>query len=145
MKNATQNFSDSSVVISNQTTSEGTGVGATTERFECMDYDMYMNVAVKLVLVSLGCVCNTLTVCVMWRERARSATAFLLITLAGADTLLLFVWLLCVTFPSEYVHSFLFQAPEWEAYHSPTQCHLEIVGGALRRHSALSESFEVQK
>ena len=71
------------------------------EEFACKNYDLIMNVVVKIVLVGLGCVGNSLSAAVMWKERNTSATAFLLILLAVADTLLLFVWLLSVTFPSK--------------------------------------------
>ena len=76
-------------------------VSETSKRteFACNNYDLIMNVVVKVVLVGLGCMGNTLSVAVMWKERKTSATAFLLIMLAVADTLLLFVWLLGVTFP----------------------------------------------
>ena len=72
------------------------------KEFACKNYDLIMNVVVKVLLVGLGCVGNTLSVAVMWKERKTSATAFLLIMLAIADTLLLFVWLLFVTFPGMY-------------------------------------------
>ena len=73
-----------------------------SKEFACKNYDLIMNVVVKILLVGLGCVGNTLSVAVMWKERKTSATAFLLIMLAIADTLLLFAWLLFVTFPGMY-------------------------------------------
>ena len=78
---------------------ENTTELVTKGEFACKNYNLIMNLVVKLVLVGLGCVGNTLSVVVMWKDRRSSATAFLLIMLATADTLLLFVWLLCVTFP----------------------------------------------
>ena len=73
-----------------------------SKEFACKNYDLIMNVVVKVLLVGLGCVGNTLSVADMWKERRTSATAFLLIMLAIADTLLLFAWLLFVTFPGMY-------------------------------------------
>ena len=67
--------------------------------FACKTYDLIMNLVVKLLLLGLGCVGNALSIAVMWGERKVSATSFLLIMLAVADTLLLFTWILCVTFP----------------------------------------------
>ena len=73
-----------------------------SKEFACKNYDLIMNVVVKVLLVGLGCVGNSLSVAVMWKERKSSGTAFLLIMLAITDTLLLFVWLLFVTFPGMY-------------------------------------------
>ncbi len=60
---------------------------------DCKSYDLIMNLIVKVCLLVLGCCGNGLSVIVMWNERNKSATAFLLIVLSGVDTLVLFSWL----------------------------------------------------
>ena len=69
--------------------------------FACKNYDLVMRLVVKFFLVSLGCVGNTLTTLVMWPDKQKSATAFLLIMLAIADTSMLFVWFFLVALPGE--------------------------------------------
>ena len=95
LTNTTENFT-SGIVAS--TTGNGTAV-------DCGKYDLIMNSWVKFVLIGLGSVGNTLSVWVMWSERKKSATAFLLIVLAVVDTLLMYTWTFLVTTPGKMLFS----------------------------------------
>ena len=74
---------------SNQTVKSIISSGAT----DCRNYDLIMNLIVKVCLLVLGCFGNSLSIIVMWNERNKSATAFLLIVLSVIDSLVLFSWL----------------------------------------------------
>ena len=79
-------------------------IGNTTlerEQPECFYYDFLMNFLFKVVVTVLGCCGNMLSFLVMWSERNKSATAFLLLTLACVDSLLLIGWTFIITFPSK--------------------------------------------
>ena len=102
MENATEEYNFTSAPVENTTTE----LIEKKSEFPCKNYDLIMNVTVKIILLMLGCVGNSLSVAVMWKERKTSATAFLLIMLAVADTMLLFVWLFLVTFPGMYCFHF---------------------------------------
>ena len=69
--------------------------------FDCGNYDLVMNALVKFILLGFGCIGNSLSIVVMWSERNKSATAFLLIILAVVDTLLMFAWLFLITAPGK--------------------------------------------
>ena len=64
---------------------------------DCGKYDLIMNALVKFILLGFGTIGNGLSVVVMWSERSKSATAFLLIVLAVVDTLLMYTWTFIVT------------------------------------------------
>ncbi len=66
---------------------------------DCGQYDLIMNAWVKFILLAFGTVGNGLSIVVMWSERRKSATAFLLIILAVVDTLLMFAWIFLVAAP----------------------------------------------
>ncbi len=77
-----------------------------TDQSECFYYDFLMNFLFKVVVMVLGCHGNMLSFLVMWSERNKSATAFLLLALSVVDSLLLIGWVFITTFPSkDFQHS----------------------------------------
>lgn len=97
---------EESIIVSTLVNSTNSSYNLTTEPIASPGncggtYDLIMNALVKFILLGFGTIGNSLSIVVMWSERNKSATAFLLIVLAVVDTLLMFAWL------------FLLSAPGW--------------------------------
>jgi len=72
---------------------------------KCLAYDFFIETVLMGALCLLGFVGNTLSMLCLWRDRSKSATPFLLISLEVADTLFLITVLVVRVLPSAQTYT----------------------------------------
>ncbi len=76
----------------NITIPSDTAAGSVTGNWYCSLYHFLVEGILNIALCMFGLIGNSLTLMVVWKDRKKSATAYLLIVLAVVDNLVLVVW-----------------------------------------------------